>query len=132
MRSRLNLLLATVATVAFAAQTPADSLTCRSRADLTGACFTVHGALRYYNGAPAVRIWRIGTSRLLGIHGLDERGLPGPGACSLPAGLRNSLEAGKEVIADFVVCPLTKSRSGVMQMVCVDFATNIRAKAYRF
>src|SRR5882762_10775728 len=105
MRSKLSLLLAIVTTAGFAAQTPADPPTCRSRVDLTGACFTVHGALRYYNGAPAVRIWRIGTSRLLGVHGLDERGLPGPGACSLPAGLRDSLEAGKEVLADFVVCP---------------------------
>jgi hypothetical protein len=106
---------------------------CHARSDLVGKCFSVHGALRYWNGGTPVRIWRIGTTRVLGVRGLDEVGLPRDStACPLPAGLRDTLQAGKEVIADFVVCPLTRDRPGSMQYVCVDAATNIRAKPYRF
>ena len=113
-------------------RTPTPPL-CRARSDLVGKCFTVHGALRYWNGGTPVRIWRIGTTRVLGVRGLDEVGLPSDSsACPLPAGLRDTLQAGKEVIADLVVCPLTHDRPGSMQYVCVDAATNIRAKPYRF
>jgi len=114
-------------------QKPATTPTCHARRDLVAPCLTVHGALRYYNGAPAVRIWKIGSARVLGVHGLDETGLPeSPMVCPLPDGLRDTLEAGKEVIADFRVCPLTKERPGAMQLVCDDSASHIRAKPFRF
>ncbi len=83
---------------------------CHARSDLVDKCFSVHGALRYWNGGIPVRIWRIGTTRVLGVRGLDEVGLPNDsGACPLPSGLRDTLQA-----------------------VCVDAATHIRAKPYRF
>ena len=114
-------------------QVPQPAPVCHARADLVGPCVTVHGALRYYNGGTPVRIWMIGTARLLGVWGLDETGRPeSPAVCPLPQGLRDTLEAGKEVIADFRVCPLTRRRSGVMQRVCVDSASHLRAKPYRF
>jgi hypothetical protein len=126
-------LTAMAAGAAQPAQAPTNPPICRARRDLVAPCFTVHGALRYYNGAPGVRIWRIGTARLLGVHGLNESGLPeSPSVCPLPDGLRDTLEAGKEVIADFVVCPLTRDQDGTMQLVCVESVSHIRAKLYRF
>ncbi len=49
---------------------------CHARPDLAGPCFAVHGALRYSNGGTPVKIWKIGTTRLLGVAGLGETGLP--------------------------------------------------------
>ncbi len=114
-------------------RTPATTPACHARPDLVSSCFTVHGALRFYNGAPAVRIWKIGSAHLLGVQGLNETGAPeSPTVCPLPDGLRDTLEAGKEVIADFRVCPLTKERPSIMQLVCVDSASHMRVKPFRF
>jgi len=114
-------------------QQPPAPPRCNARSDLVGKCFTVHGALRYWNGGTPVRVWRIGTTRVLGVRGLGEDGLPSDAsACPLPAHLRDTLQAGKEVIGDFVVCPLSSDRPGEMQYVCVESATNIRAKPFRF
>ncbi len=41
---------------------------CKSDPDIVGVCFTVHGRLSAWNGAPTMRIWRIGTKRILGVH----------------------------------------------------------------
>jgi hypothetical protein len=53
------------------ADRPVDSVDqishCSDRRDLVGACFTVRGRLSVYNGNPSVRIWPIGTTRLLGL-----------------------------------------------------------------
>lgn len=51
---------------------------------------------------------------------------------NLPDSLRELLDAGREVFADFLVCPFTPSEPGVMQLVCVEAATNIVTRPYRF
>ena len=108
---------------------PTTGKPCRQHPQLTGPCFTVHGALRYYNGAPAVRIWKIGTDHLLGV---SAGRFAVAGYCNLPTEFVDTLNAGKEVVADFVVCPFTPERAGEMQLVCVDSASNIKTKPYRF
>ena len=116
-------------------QTPATPPppVCHARPDLAGPCFTVHGALRYSNGGTPVKIWKIGTTRLLGVAGIGETGLPNDSTkCPLPDHLRDTLEAAKEVVADFFVCPLTREQPGVMQLICVDSAAHVRAKPFRF
>jgi len=40
---------------------------CKNNPQIGGACFSVHGRLSAYNGAPSLRIWPIGTHRLLGV-----------------------------------------------------------------
>ena len=40
---------------------------CTDHFKLNGPCLTVHGRLRVYNGNPSVRIWPIGSHRLLGV-----------------------------------------------------------------
>ncbi len=104
--------------------TPRQQRPCRETPNLVGPCFTVHGALRFYNGGTPFHIWRIGTTRMLGIGGYRQP----PGYCDLPRWLENRIYPDTQVIADFVVCPLTKDRPGVEQRVCVDTAYNVRVK----
>ena len=40
---------------------------CREHPQLVSSCFKVRGRLAVYNGAPALRIWKIGTTRMLGV-----------------------------------------------------------------
>ena len=75
--------------------------------------------MSFANGTPGVRIWRIGTKRILGV-------LDGAGSAEsddvLPASLRSQLgpEWDKyEVYGDFTLCPLKRERPGYMQFVCL-------------
>ena len=100
----------------------AASEDCRARSDLVGPCFRVHGRAALYNGNPTIRIWKVGTRRLLGVSARCE-----PPACEpLPAAVRAALDWVHPVYADFVVCPFAPARAGVMRMVCVAAATNLR------
>ena len=79
------------------------------------------------NGTPSVRIWVVGTSRVLGVVQQDER------FGDLPANVRNLWAAhGNEAMwasslfGDFRVCPITKSKPGRMQLVSLKEATSLR------
>lgn len=114
--------------------------TCATRDDLVGPCFRVRGRAALYNGNPTVRIWRVGTMRLLGVSAsrcepparrrrwsADYDADDEPPACEpLPAAVRAALDWEHPVFADFTLCPLTPLRPGVMQMVCVAGATRLR------
>lgn len=78
--------------------------------------------MNLYNGAPSVRIWRVGTKRILGV---SEQRFAVEGYCNLPPAIANRLAWESDLFADFVVCPFTREQPGVMQLVCVDSATNI-------
>jgi hypothetical protein len=90
-------------------------------------CFVVHGILQGGNGAPAVRLWRSGTKRVLGIVGGDGD----PAAADLiPEPLNTQMTTGtvgwlRSVDADFRVCPLAAARVGWMQPVCLVGATHV-------
>ncbi len=100
---------------------------CATREDLAGPCFRMRGRAALYNGNPTVRIWRVGTRRLLGVSASRCE----PPACEpLPAELRAALDWEHAVFADFTLCPLTPRRPGVMQMVCVAAARHIRRGAF--
>ncbi len=97
---------------------------CREHPKLIGPCFTVHARMRYYNGAPSVRLWPVGTNRLLGVsEGQFEV------SETLPQSFRETLDSQREIYADFVVCPFTPDEVAVMRLVCVDSATNIVTKS---
>jgi hypothetical protein len=97
------------------AASPDQHPTCRGRTDLAGKCFVVHGRLRAYNGNPTFRIWRIGTTRLLGVTG------PHPGdEPIMPAALGCDFD--HDVYADFEVCPFTAEKEVVMQRTCIEAA----------
>jgi len=94
---------------------------CKSNLQLVAACFTVHGRLSAYNGMPSLRIWPIGTHRLLGIL-KDEDPL------ALPESIRNEVGFEKDIYGDFLVCPFTQSKPGQMQFVCVEAVSNVRVQ----
>lgn len=88
---------------------------CKSDPDIIGACFTVHGRLSGWNGSPTLRIWRVGTNRILG----DHYDWP------LPENLAKHMNWDVEAWGDFEVCPFSKETPGVMQMVCIESAKNV-------
>lgn len=103
-----------------------DAYQCRSRHDLVGPCWTVHGRLHVYNGSPSARIWPVGTHRLLGV---QDQFFDGDEESAEPAELRR-FGPGAYIYANFFVCPLTKSKPGVMQIVCISGAKHIRVERY--
>jgi len=94
-------------------------------------CRTVHGRLSAANGNPALRIWVIGTRRVLGVDVDEDLSLT-----QLPANVRRLwLPAGDlfgaSVYGDFRVCPREPQRPGVMQRVRVTHARNLVLGPYR-
>ena len=84
---------------------------------LAGPCFAFHGRM----SGPGVdniqvRIWRIGTHRLLGVP---------YGACDVPDDLLRLLDQGNDIYADIVAHPLTPLKPGAMQFVCVVSASKM-------
>jgi hypothetical protein len=109
---------ATVLILTVAATAPATARPCRNEARVVGACFAVHGRLHYFNGNPSLRMWRVGTTRYLGIHDDEEPLVPS----NLAACLRGFE---RTVYGDFVFCPFTRARPGWMQMGCIESARNL-------
>lgn len=102
-------------------QTPTKPIaqSCRARSDLVGKCFTVYGRLSVYNGTPSIRLWRIGSKRMLGV--LDPENISGePGLSTIPAPIREQLDWNKYILGDFLVCPLTRPKPGRMQTICIE------------
>jgi hypothetical protein len=124
---RMSLLLLPIllhlATNGYGAAEPSVKLPCRQHPQLAAPCFQVRGRLSVYNGAPALRIWPIGSKRLLGI---SEGRFLLPNYQNIPANIVAQLVTpDSAMFADFVVCPFTQEVPGVMQLVCVDSAKNI-------
>jgi hypothetical protein len=98
---------------------------CSQHPKLSGPCFKVRGRLAFYDGSPSVRIWPIGTNRILGVsegrYYLEEFE-------NLPSGLTAGLTFETAMYADFTVCPFTPEEPGVMRLVCVDSAENIKVR----
>jgi len=101
---------------------------CRHHPKIIGACFTVHGRLSLYNGTPSVRLWKVGTNRLLGI---SEGRFWLAGYRNLPETLEKKLSWASDVYGDFLVCPFTASEPGVMQLVCIESSENVVVKERR-
>lgn len=94
-----------------------DYRPCVDSKSIVGACWNVRGRVAPYNGNPSVRIWPVGSNRLLGVRDAEPPRLP-------PA-LAKMLSWDAYVFADLKVCPLTKAREGRMQIVCIAGARNV-------
>ena len=119
MFCKLSILLLTTA-CSILAQSPTKPAvnSCRARSDLVGQCFIVRGRLSVYNGTPSIRLWPIGTRRLLGV--LDPENISSePGPSIIPASILGQLDWDKFIFGDFLVCPLTRSQPGRMQTICI-------------
>jgi hypothetical protein len=90
-------------------------------------CYWVHGRLTYGNGTPAVRLWKVGTHRLLGIYSgpeVDRRSLDNENP-RLPGNVQDVFGPYHSIFADFEVCPLEPEEPGTMQAACIHAARNI-------
>jgi hypothetical protein len=96
---------------------------CKDHPSLSGPCFKIRGRMAFYNGAPALRIWPVGTDRILGI---SEGRFYVEGYDNVPEELVRQLTTFDTVMfADFVVCPFTDDKPGVMRLICVESAENV-------
>ena len=82
-----------------------------------GPCFWVNGSVSYANGNPSLRILRLDTRprRILGV----------PPGWAVPPELANLEPFRMHAEGDFLVCPLTVSKPGIMQMVYIRSATHL-------
>jgi len=98
---------------------------CKGNPKVIAACYPVHGRATFGSGTPALRIWPIGTKRMLGV-------TAGPIADDADdAIVPKNLWIPKGAVAvygDFEVCPFVSERKGFMQMVCVESASHIFVK----
>jgi len=78
--------------------------------------------MNYWNGTPTVRIWKVGTKRMLGI---SEGRFKIEGYENLSPDITARLTWDSDLYGNFVVCPFTREVPGVMQLVCVDSATKL-------
>ena len=106
---------------------PAGPRPCQEHPQLIAKCFSVSGRARLYNGTPSVRIWPVGTNRLLGV---SEGNFALPGYENLPTELKNMLNWESSVWGNFVVCPFTIDRPGTMRYVCVQSVSNVHVGPY--
>jgi hypothetical protein len=98
-----------------------DVRPCKEDPNVVDACFTLRGRVFVSNGTPSLRIWRVGTDRILGVFDPENE--------IVPDNLAKRLDGyGVEVYGDFEVCPFTKSKPDEMQMVCVESASRLVAK----
>jgi hypothetical protein len=109
----------------FSPETFSPEKSCRDHPKLAGRCFNVYGRLSTYNGNPAVRLWRIGTKRVLGV---SEQRFSLPGYRNLPEELSQQLDGENMIIGSFLVCPFTRPKPGEMQLMCIESAKDIIVK----
>ena len=129
--TRLVVLLGVVAAT-LAGATP-GGVTKRKIACMTpenaGSCYWTHGRLATYNGTPTMRLWKVGTKRILAVHsgpgykkGVDQEN-EDP---EMPANVEHALKPfGNVVFGDFEICPLEPEHPGEMQAACIESAKNI-------
>jgi hypothetical protein len=83
----------------------------------------VHGRLRIGNGTPSIRIWPVGTGRLLGVANAGFSNFENP---ELPSPLDGSLDWDTAYFADYTVCPYEPDQPGTMRTVCVQAIAHLR------
>lgn len=98
---------------------------CKGNPKVVGACYTVHGRLSPGADTVTVRLWPVGTKRMLGVTGgptLDDASFP-----IWPQSL-GFAHGDEDIYGDFEVCPFTPQRKGAMQFVCIESASHVVVK----
>jgi hypothetical protein len=122
---RLAILFLLTTSSSLWAQSPAPAAkekSCREHPQLIGSCFTIRGRLSIYNGAPALRLWRVGSRRMLGI---SEQRFAVAGYRNVPDYIESQINQNLAIFGDFMVCPFTRSQPGAMQLVCIETGKNL-------
>ncbi len=111
-------------TVLLPSMASAQDASCRLSARRVGECFTIRGRLSFAPESPEIRLWRVGTSRVLGILAPD-----GSDEGVLSEAMLERLWGGGDlpgrIWGDFEVCPLSPDQPGRMQMACLAGATKL-------
>jgi hypothetical protein len=92
---------------------------CKTRPDVTGACFRVRGNLLLYNGTPSARISVKGSTRVLGVVPYFSENNE---TFAAPAEVRKRASFDQPLMATYDVCPLSKPKPRVMLRVCIEAA----------
>jgi len=100
---------------------PADRICAHTGAPFVGPCLAIHGELVAGRDNIQVRIQPKGSKRILGY-------ADGALRCSLPPGLEEILETASAIDADATIRPVTVSKPGVMQFVCIASVKNMKIK----
>jgi hypothetical protein len=100
---------------------PADRICSHNGAPFVGPCLTVHAELAAGADNIQVRISPRGTKRILGY-------ADGAFSCRLPPGLEEILATTPGIDADATIRPVTVSKPGVMQFVCIASVKNMKIK----
>jgi hypothetical protein len=112
--------------IALSASAFSQSRQCKSNPKVIGACYLIHGRATVGSGTPALRIWPVGTKRMLGVTaGPIADDADDPIAPEDMMRFTNDVEA---IFGNFEVCPFTPERKGHMQLVCVQSATKLFIK----
>lgn len=85
----------------------------------------VHGKLIRGADTVELRLWPVGTKRMLGV--ADGPLINDAEDPIYPASLRLPSDTA-DVYGDFEVCPFTKEKPGAMRLVCIESAANIVVK----
>jgi hypothetical protein len=100
---------------------------CKGNAKVVGACYPVHGRLSMGADSVRLRLWPVGTKRMLGVTAgprIDDADDP-----IRPRSLKfSSLD--DDIYGDFEVCPFTPERKGAMQLVCIESVSHVVVKHY--
>lgn len=106
-------------------------------------CYWTHGRLVVANGNPTLRVWKVGTQRVLGVYSgpshFPARTIADDESPELPQELEKAYEADyrrwkqsdaqdyefPRIFADFEICPLEAEKKGKMQSVCIESAKKI-------
>jgi hypothetical protein len=110
------------------AEEKAEKKSCKEHPMLSGPCFNIRGRMFFSNGTPSVRIWPVGTNRILGI---SEGRFYLEGYANVPDELVGQLSWETAMYADFTVCPFTNDEPGVMRLICVEFAENVSIREWK-
>lgn len=102
----------------------ADCKPCRKHPGVIGPAFKIRGVLSFWNGSPSVRIWKVGTKRILGV---SEQRFYKEDYCNLPKWLP-TIGIDEEITGDFVLYPFTKDKPGEMRLVCIDTIYNVKVR----
>jgi hypothetical protein len=125
---RLLFLISMVAAIVIPVRSTAtiqSDKSCREHPKLVGKCFSVQGRLAVYNGAPALRILKLGTKRMLGV---SEQRFAVEGYRNVPEEVTAKLDQDKLLFGDYTVCPFTRAREKEMQLVCIEKVANLVIK----
>ena len=101
---------------------------CKNDPETVGPCFKIRGRVFATNGTPSVRIWRVGTKRILGVH---EKVLNAGNADQtlIPENLAEAFQPFEnQVYGDLEVCPYTTEKPAEMQFVCIESASRLRVE----